>query len=60
VFGLVHVAGTAYPGALLLQIPLAFVGVGLAWAFERRGLVGSVGAHMAFNAIGIVALLTIR
>jgi membrane protease YdiL (CAAX protease family) len=33
-------------------------GLGLAWVYERRGtIVASIAAHIAFNVIGVVAIL---
>jgi membrane protease YdiL (CAAX protease family) len=59
-FGLVHYVGGPWQGALLLQAAMIVTGIGLAFIYERRGLLGSIGAHVAFNAIGILVVLTIR
>jgi len=58
VFGAVHLVDAPALNALLLQLPLAGVGVGLAWIFDRWGLTASIGAHVAFNLIGVTFVLT--
>ncbi len=63
-FALVHIlnvtASTATEGLELALIafatilPVAYV---LGWLFLRRGIVASIAGHMAFNAVGVVALV---
>jgi membrane protease YdiL (CAAX protease family) len=54
VFALVHVQ----PPLVILMF---FVGLGLAFAYERRGsLVAPIAAHAAFNLIGFTLLLLLR
>jgi membrane protease YdiL (CAAX protease family) len=60
VFGLVHFVPSAWQDAVLLQSIMVFTGIALAWIYERRGsLLANVGAHMAFNAIGILLILKV-
>jgi uncharacterized protein len=61
-FGLVHyVPNVPLRDALLLQTTMVFTGIGLAWIYERRGtLIADIGAHMAFNTIGIVLILLLK
>ena len=60
-FGLVHYVPAAWQDTLLLQSIMVFTGIGLAWIYERRGnLVANIAAHMAFNTIGIVLILSVR
>jgi membrane protease YdiL (CAAX protease family) len=57
-FGLVHYVPAPAIDALLLQLTMVGTGLGLAWVYERRGtIVASVAAHIAFNVIGVVAIL---
>lgn len=58
VFGAVHLVGAPALDGLLLQLPLAVVGFGLAWVAERWGLVAAIGAHVCFNLIGFVLILS--
>jgi membrane protease YdiL (CAAX protease family) len=58
VFGAVHLVGAPALDGLLLQAPLAVVGFGLAWVAERWGLVAAIGAHVCFNLIGFVLILS--
>lgn len=45
----------------LLAAAMFFVGLGLAWLYERRGsLVAPIGAHAMFNVIGYMLLLMER
>jgi membrane protease YdiL (CAAX protease family) len=58
-FGLVHfgVNGDLLDN-LLLQIPLAFVGMGFAIVYEmRKNIVAPIAAHVVFNVIGIIVIL---
>jgi membrane protease YdiL (CAAX protease family) len=56
-FGLVHFVPSPWQDAVLLQSIMVFTGIALAWIYERRGsLLANVGAHMAFNAVGIVLI----
>jgi hypothetical protein len=59
-FGLVHyVPFNPLPDTVLLQSVMVFTGIGLAWIYERRGsLFAPIGAHMAFNTIGVILILT--
>lgn len=53
VFGSIHYAGVSF----LLIIPgLSLVGLGLALLAERRGLLASMAAHAAFNAVGFAMI----
>jgi membrane protease YdiL (CAAX protease family) len=57
-FGLVHYVPSPAIDALVLQLTMVFTGIGLAWVYERRGtIVASMAAHMAFNVVGLVAIL---
>lgn len=58
IFGLVHYVGGPAPSALFLMISAAATGLGLALVFEWRGLAASIGAHMAFNVIGLVLIFS--
>lgn len=58
-FGVVHYVGGPAPSALFLMIATAFTGLGLALIYEWRGLPASIGAHVTFNAVGLVAILAI-
>jgi membrane protease YdiL (CAAX protease family) len=58
VFGLVHVTLAPWLDVVLLQSVMVFTGIGLAWIYERRGLVASVAAHTVFNVIGVVLIFT--
>lgn len=57
-FGVVHYVGGPAPSALFLMIATAFTGLGLALVYEWRGLVASIGAHVAFNAIGVLVIFS--
>lgn len=57
-FGLVHYVPSPAIDALVLQLTMVFTGIGLAWIYERRGsIVSSMVAHMAFNVVGLLAIL---
>jgi membrane protease YdiL (CAAX protease family) len=58
-FGMVHYVGGPALSALFLMIATAFTGLGLALIYEWRGLPASIGAHVTFNAIGLVAIFFI-
>jgi membrane protease YdiL (CAAX protease family) len=58
-FGVVHYVGGPAPSALFLMTATAFTGLGLALIYEWRGLVASIGAHVAFNAIGVVLIFSL-
>jgi membrane protease YdiL (CAAX protease family) len=58
-WGIVHVTTAGWADNLLLQVPIACMGIVLAWVYERRGtLLTTVAAHMAFNAVGIALILS--
>ncbi len=58
-FGLVHYVAAPWADAVFLQIVMVFTGVGLCLIYEwRKSLMSSVVAHIAFNSIGIVLILT--
>lgn len=57
-FGLAHYVASPWRDALLLQAVMVFTGLGLCWIYERRGtIVGTIGAHMAFNTVGLLLIL---
>lgn len=59
VFGLGHYVASPWPDAVLLQGVMVFTGVGLCLVYEwRKSLLSCIAAHIAFNAIGIVLILT--
>jgi membrane protease YdiL (CAAX protease family) len=59
-FGLIHIGIDAdLEQNLLLQVPLALVGMGFAIVYEMRGnLLAPIAAHVTFNVIGLVVILT--
>jgi hypothetical protein len=58
-WGVVHVTTAGWDENLLLQVPIACMGIVLAWVYDRRGtLLTTVAAHMAFNAVGIALILS--
>jgi membrane protease YdiL (CAAX protease family) len=58
-FGLVHYVPGAFIDSLLLMVIMVFTGLGFALIYERRGnLVAPIAGHVAFNVIGIWAILT--
>jgi membrane protease YdiL (CAAX protease family) len=58
-WGIVHVTTAGWADNLLLQVPIACMGIVLAWVYDRRGtLLTTVAAHMAFNAVGIALILS--
>ena len=58
-FGLVHYVAAPWPNAVFLQVVMVFTGVGLCLIYEwRKSLMSNIVAHIAFNAIGIVLILT--
>jgi membrane protease YdiL (CAAX protease family) len=60
-FGLAHYVASPWRDALLLQAVMVFTGLGLCWIYERRGtIVANIGAHMAFNTIGLLLILVAR
>ncbi|MGZ8594023.1 MAG: CPBP family intramembrane glutamic endopeptidase, partial [Actinomycetota bacterium] len=60
-FGLAHYVASPWRDALLLQAVMVFTGFGLCWIYERRGtIVANIGAHMAFNTIGLLLILSVR
>jgi membrane protease YdiL (CAAX protease family) len=58
-FGVVHYVGGPALSAVLLMIATASTGFGLALIYEWRGLPASIGAHVAFNAIGVVIIFSV-
>ena len=57
-FGAVHYSGGAWQNALLLPITMCFVGLGLAWLYERRrNIVANIAAHAAFNVVGFLFIV---
>jgi membrane protease YdiL (CAAX protease family) len=58
-FGVVHYVGGPALSAMFLMIATAFTGFGLALIYEWRGLPASIGAHVTFNVIGLVAIFAI-
>jgi membrane protease YdiL (CAAX protease family) len=60
-FGLIHYVPGPLIDALLLMLVMTFVGVALAFIYERRGsFVAPVAAHVTFNVIGIALILGLR
>ncbi len=58
-WGIVHVTTAPWEENLLLQLPIASMGIVLAWLYDRRGnLTANVVAHMTFNALGIALILS--
>ena len=58
-FGLGHYVAAPWPDAVLLQGVMVFTGVGLCLVYEwRKSLLSCIAAHIAFNAVGIVLILT--
>jgi len=62
VFGLFHfIPGSPLRDNLLLMSVMVFTGFGLCFIYERRGtIVANIGAHMAFNTIGLLLILFAR
>lgn len=60
-FGLVHFMRGPWTDALLLMTVMVPTGLALAWIRARKGsLYASIGAHMAFNVIGVVLIFSLR
>lgn len=60
-FGLIHFVPGPWPDTLLLISVMVPTGFGLAWIRARRGsLYASIGAHLAFNVIGLVLIFSAR
>lgn len=60
-FGLIHFVPAPWPDAVLLITVMVPTGFGLAWIRARRGsLYASIGAHLAFNVIGLVLIFAAR
>lgn len=60
-FGLAHYVASPWRDAMLLQAVMVFTGIGLCWIYERRGtIVAAIGAHMAFNTVGLLLILSAR
>jgi len=59
-FSLIHYVPGPGEDALLLMGVMFFNGMALAWWYARRGtIVASVVAHMVFNVIGMILILTL-
>jgi membrane protease YdiL (CAAX protease family) len=55
------VAFAVLHGDPVLILVMVFVGIALAWIYERRGsLLAPIAAHAMFNVIGYTALLVYR
>lgn len=60
-FGLIHFVPGPWPDTVLLIAVMVPTGIGLAWIRARRGsLYASIGAHLAFNVIGLVLIFSAR
>ena len=60
-FGLIHFVPAPWPDTVLLITVMVPTGLGLAWIRARRGsLYASIGAHLAFNVIGLVLIFAAR
>ena len=58
VFGAAHYQGQ-WQNGLLLSLVMVFIGLGLAFIYERRGnIVANMAAHATFNVIGFIFILT--
>jgi membrane protease YdiL (CAAX protease family) len=58
-FGLAHYQPAAWQSAFLLVGVMFLVGFALSWICERRGnVVAPIGAHFAFNVIGLLLITT--
>ena len=60
-FGLIHYVPAPWADAVLLMAVMVPTGVAFAWIRARRGsLYGSIGAHVAFNVIGLILIYASR
>lgn len=60
-FGLIHYVPAAWPSAVLLMAVMVPTGMAFAWIRARRGsLYASIGAHVAFNVIGLILIYASR
>ena len=60
-FAAVHYVPAPWPDAVLLMAVMIPTGFGLAWIRSRRGsLYASIGAHLAFNVIGLALIAVFR
>lgn len=60
-FGLAHFVAAPWQDTVLLQATMVFTGLGLASLYEWRGsLLANIGAHMAFNTVGVILILATR
>jgi CAAX protease family protein len=60
-FGLAHYVPAPWQDAVLLQATMVFTGLGLATLYEWRGsILANIGAHMAFNTVGVILILATR
>jgi membrane protease YdiL (CAAX protease family) len=51
--------GEPFADAMVLPLVMTVTGIGLAWIYERRqSLLAPIAAHMVFNAIGLVLILS--
>jgi CAAX protease family protein len=59
-FGAAHYQGQ-WQNGLLLSLVMVFVGLGLAFIYDRRGnIVANMAAHATFNVIGLIFILTLN
>lgn len=60
-FGLIHYVPAPWPDAVLLMAVMVPTGMAFAWIRARRAsLYASIGAHVAFNVIGLVLIYATR
>lgn len=59
-FGAIHYVPAAWQDSVLLMAAMVPTGVALAWFRRRRGsLYASIGAHLAFNVVGLVFIYVV-
>jgi membrane protease YdiL (CAAX protease family) len=60
-FGLIHFIPGDVVDAALLMLVMAFTGASLGYLYERRGtIVAPIAAHVTFNVIGLVLILSLQ